>query len=104
MNELFLYDKHGIPIMPGDTLKVFHYVSADRRETRYMYKYVMQTVWRAADPFPLLQISHLNTKDEWYWIAVDGGSLDDYEIVQGYAGVEPGQDYRDRKRKVTRHE
>lgn len=30
-------DKHGIPIMPGDVLKVFHFVGA-RNKRHYMYK------------------------------------------------------------------
>lgn len=93
-----LYDKHGIPILPGDTVKVFHYVAAVRREKRYMYKFASQIVWRAADKAPLLQLSHLNLKDEWYWEIMDGRRLEHYEIVQGYGGVPGGSDYRDRER------
>ena len=98
--EHAVYDNRGIPILPGDTVKVFHYVAAARRETRYMYKFATQVVWGAAEKAPLLQLSHLNLKDEWYWQLMDGRTLEDYEIVQGYGGVEFGQDYRDRPRRV----
>lgn len=93
-----LYDKRGIPILPGDTVKVFHYVAAVRREKRYMYKFASQIVWRAADKAPLLQLSHLNLQHEWYWELMDNRRLENYEIVQGYGGVPGGSDYRDRER------
>jgi hypothetical protein len=95
-----LYDRRGIPIIPGDTVKVFHYVARLRREKRYMFKFAEQVVWRAPDKAPLLKLSHLNANGEWYWQIMDGRVLDDYEIVQGYGGVDAGQDYRDRKRKA----
>lgn len=93
-----VYDKRGIPILPGDTIKVFHYVAAMRREKRYMYKFATQVVWRASDRAPLLQLSHLNLRNEWYWEIMDGRTLNQCEIVQGYEGVGAGQDFRDRPR------
>lgn len=92
-----VYDKRGIPIMPGDTVKVFHYTSV-RREKRYMYKYAGQVVWRASEKRPLLQFIHRNLREEWFLQIMDGRTLSDYEIVQGYEGVPLGHDYRDRKR------
>lgn len=93
-----VYDKRGIPILPGDTVKVFHYVAAVRREKRYMYKFATRVVWTAADKAPLLQLSHLNLKEEWYWEIMDGRTMTDCEIVQGHEGVGAGQDFRDRPR------
>lgn len=94
-----LYDKNKIPILPGDTLKVFHYVAAVRREKRYMYKLVKKVEHRPTGP-PFLHICHLDLTDGYYWQIMDGRVLRDYEIVQGYEGVESGQDYRDRERKI----
>lgn len=37
-----LYDKRGVRIMPGDLLKVFHFVAALRREKHYMYHVVIE--------------------------------------------------------------
>ncbi len=93
-----LYDKHGIPILPGDTLKVFHYVAALRREHRYMYKYVLAVESRGEDKPSLLKISHLNLRNQTYWQIMDNRVLYTYEVVQGFGGVKPGEDYRDRKR------
>lgn len=39
--EIF-YDKLGYQIYPGDLLRVFHFISASRRERRYMYKLVVE--------------------------------------------------------------
>ena len=93
-----LYDKNKIPILPGDTLKVFHYIAARRREKRYMYKFAQKVEPRSSSP-PLLKIGHLDCTSGYYWQIMDGRVLPDYEIVQGYDGVESGYDYRDRKRK-----
>ncbi len=110
-----IYDKKGIPILPGDTLKMFHFIAAHRRERRYMYKFALEIVERneqdqALKP-PLLRISHLNLKgcarfggrdeSEYYWQLMDGRKLEQCEIVQGYGGVMSGQDYRDRPRMKT---
>jgi hypothetical protein len=67
-----VYDERGIPILPGDTVRVFHYTAARRREKRYMFKYATQIVWRAADKCPLLQLRHLNVRDEWFFQIMDG--------------------------------
>ncbi len=99
MNQL--YDKKGIPILPGDTLKVFHFVAARRRERRFMYKFVLEIVPRKHGP-PLLRISHLQEglpKEGYYFQLMDGRVMEDIEIVQGYGGVAGGCDFRDRKRK-----
>lgn len=92
-----LYDKRGIPILPGDTVKVYHYTAALRREKRYMYKFVLSVV-RAPSGTPLMKLSNLDLKGGWYWERMDGRVMPHYEIVQGYKGVSPGCDYRDRKR------
>ena len=87
-----LYDKTGRQIMIGDTLKVFHFAGA-RRKRHYMYKYVEKD--RKGQ---YLQISNLNPDQSYYWEKCDGRFMADVEIVQGYAGVKPGQDFSDRKR------
>ena len=99
MNDYSLYDRNRIPILPGDTLKVFHYISAIRKEKRYMYKWVEEIIPRPTGP-PVLSISHLDIERGHYWKLMNGDILSDTEIVQGYEGVESGQDYRDRERKV----
>jgi len=99
--EHALYDRNGIPILPGDTVKVFHYVAAVRRERRFMYKYVAEIANRNVGA-PMMKWLHLNLKGEWYWMVMDGRVLSDCEIVQGYGGVASGDDYRDRKRKAIK--
>ena len=91
------YDKRGIPIHPGDTLKVFHYVARQRREKRYMYKHVVSL--ERGERVDLLKISHLSFSAGHYFILAGDQVLPDYEIVQGFGGVERGKDYRDRPRK-----
>ena len=97
--EPAIYDKRGIPILPGDTVKVFHFRSRGR--DYYMYKYVVK-VWRHekwGEGVDSLVFSHLNPRNETYFIMRNGQIEPDYEIVQGYEGVVPGQDYRSRKRR-----
>lgn len=92
-----LFDKRGIPIMPGDTLKVFHYISAVRREKRYMYKYVESIEFSGKTNTPLLKILHLSCDlKSYYYQVMDKRIMEEIEIVQGYAGVDSGYDYRDR--------
>ena len=99
MKELVVYDKTGRPILPGDTLKVFHFRASLRREKRYMYKYVTGTHESGKG----LVVSHLNPKGVTYFIVLKGDVLEHVEIVQGYGGVPGGDDFRDRKRiKVKR--
>ena len=93
-----LYDKRGIPILPGDTVKVYHYRAAHRREHRYMYKYALEIAPREGKS-PLLKLSHLNLKSEWYWELMNERVMPEMEIVQGFAGVPRGSDFRDRSRK-----
>ena len=88
-----VYDKTGRQILPGDTLKMYHFRAALRRERRYMYKYV--TGYHANGK--ALEVSHLSLDGRKFWILLDGKIKQDIEIVQGYAGVKPGEDFRDRK-------
>lgn len=93
-----IYDKHGIPIQPGDTVKIFHYVAAIRREKRFMYKLAM-LVEKPRDKISLMKFNHLDLTNGYYWEIMDGKVLPTYEIVQGYGGVPKGCDFRDRIRK-----
>lgn len=80
--------------MPGDTLKVYHFTAALRREKHYMYKYVTRT-----HPSGLaLDVSHLDQSSQGYNIRLDGKVHHDTEIVQGYGGVPLGRDFRNRNR------
>jgi hypothetical protein len=88
-----VYDKNGIPILPGDTLKVFHFVGP-RRQKFYMYKYVKEV--HASGK--ALEVSHLSLDIGSYWLRLDGRTHADIEIVQGYEGVEGGGSFRDRKK------
>jgi hypothetical protein len=97
--DVNLYDRKGIPMMLWDVVKVFHYVAARRRKKRYMYK---QVVGFCKVPLGgVMLLSHLNGTCETYRMLMDGRTLDCYEIVQGYTGVERGQDFTDRPRRKT---
>jgi hypothetical protein len=87
------YDKNGIPILPGDTLKVFHFVGP-RRQKFFMYKFV-----KSVHPSgKALEVLHLSLDGGSYWLRLDGRIHPDYEIVQGYEGVERGGWFKDRKK------
>ena len=91
------YDRKGIPVLPGDTVKVFHYIAAQRKEKRYMYKLAVEIGDRGTRGASLIKFNHLANDDSYYWMLMDGAVHEDYEIVQGYAGVKPGGDFRNRK-------
>jgi hypothetical protein len=82
-------DKNGRQIMPGDTLKVFHYVGS-RRKKYYMYKYVV-TEYEDS-----LLLSHLTPKEEYYHLTKNGEVLQTYEVVQGYG--DKGIHFEDREK------
>lgn len=85
----FLLDKTGREILPGDTLKVFHFIAARRRERCYMHKWVESVVELGEGKTPFLRLSHLSLKrDSHYHERLDGRKLNDVEIVQGYGGDE----------------
>jgi len=87
------YDKNVIPILPGDTLKVYHFTGS-RRQKFYMYKFV-----KSIHPSgKALEVMHLSLDGGWYWMALDGRVHADIEIVQGYEGVKRGGSFRDRKK------
>ena len=96
-----LYDKKGIPILPCDTIKIYHYTDPCRREKRYMYKFVYKVELKGQKTTPLLKIQHLGLPaNQFYYNLMDNSIMKDVEIVQGYGGVkEAGQDFRDRPRK-----
>ena len=81
----FILDRTGREILPGDTLKIFHFVGA-RRKRFFMYKYVESVEkypsWR--DGLDALRISHLDLTGETCLKLRDGKRWLDCEIVQGY--------------------
>ena len=92
-----VYDKHGIPILVGDVLKVFHFIGA-RRKRHYMYKQVVGVMTLGTPPHTgkYLKIDHLSMDpSEYYTQRLDGSILDDYEIVQSR-----GCDHTDRPRTI----
>jgi len=93
----FVLDEKGREILPGDTLKVFHFTGA-RREKFYMYKFVREIVTLGTqNPMPALKIEHLGiskSSSGHYWELQNGRKLAGVEIVQGY-GMD-GLCHRDR--------
>ena len=87
------YDKNGIPILPGDTLKVYHFTGSHKKKY-YMYKYVKE-IHASGNA---LEVLHLSLDGESYWMSLDDRIHADIEIVQGYGGVEIGYNYMDRKK------
>lgn len=71
-------DKNGREIMPGDTLKMFHFLGP-RLKKYYMYKFVKRIV-----KGNLFEISHLNLAGETFTMQIDGKQHDNIEIVQGF--------------------
>jgi len=91
-----LFDKTGREVMKGDTLKIFHFIGA-RRKRHYMYQYVLDRVVTPTG-VNLMKISHLSKdgpESHWHKL-IDGSMVEEWEIVQGFAGVKPGQDFSDR--------
>lgn len=91
-----IYDKNGIPILPGDTIKIYAYTAALRREKVYSYKYVEAIEKRENWKTPMLRINHLSkVEHRYYYMLMTGEKDDSIEIVQGYAG---GQTFKNRRR------
>lgn len=93
-----IYDKNGIPILPGDTIKIYAYTAALRREKVYYYKYVEAIEKRESGKTPMLRINHLSQVEHKYYMLMTGEIDDRVEIVQGYAGVPLGQTFKNRRR------
>ncbi|MFT5452887.1 MAG: hypothetical protein ACI9N9_002385 [Enterobacterales bacterium] len=73
-----VYDKKGIPIEIGDTIKIFHFVGA-RRKKHYMYKHVVGI------KNGRFRLSHLAINiNDCFTLRIDNSVLNDFEIVQGY--------------------
>ena len=90
MGDKFMLDKTGRKIVPGDVLKVFHFIGA-RRKRHYMYKQAIEYRPHPNSAHGYLKISHLSnvggvgsdTIGETYYLELaDGRVLTDYEIVQ----------------------
>jgi hypothetical protein len=94
-----LYDENGIPIFPGDTIRIFHFTSATRRKKYYMYKFVVGSEVHRDSLY--LRISHLNLNGDSYLELLNGRVMTGWEIVQGYEGLPPGEyDFRSRERRA----
>ena len=87
----YAIDKNGIPILPGDTLKVFHFTGARKRQ-HFMYKFVESVEGKR------LVINHLGVGLTEKYTILNSGRYPDIEIVQGYAGVRSGNTFEDRER------
>ena len=100
-------DKKGIPFRVGDVLKVYHFTGA-RRKRHYMYKQITRVQWLGGyggKPKVLhFFVSHLSLKPEsvqfdgGYWIGLNEGQLNDYEIVQS---VKCDHEERDRVKALS---
>lgn len=84
-------DKNGIQILPGDTLKIFHFTGA-RKKRHYMYKFVEYV------DGPRLVINHLAQGLGERYTTLNSGHYPNIEVVQGYAGVRSGLKFSDRKK------
>ena len=96
-DDISLYDKRGIPILPGDVVKVFHYVAWRSRKKIYMYKMVLEIMLRGEALPPLMKFANLPLTRGHYYHIMDGSVLKGYEIV---AGGNNDCDFRDRVRKT----
>ena len=76
-------DKNGREIMPGDTLKIYHFTGA-RRKRHYLYKFVKQILPNNRKEKAYLDIMHLDLSGGSYLMPLDGKLHADIEIVQGY--------------------
>ncbi len=94
----FLLDCKGREILPGDTLKLFHFIGA-RRKRCFMFKWVeaieTRPTWCAG--LDALRISHLNLEGETWLKIRDGSQWMDCEIVQGYGADGTPFDQRPRR-------
>lgn len=95
-----LYDKRGIPILPGDVLEVMHFTSGLNHRKHYMYKHVLEEVILGKEKTaPFLKIGHLSLKDESYHERLDGRVLRHVKILQGFG--KDGLIFTDRERVST---
>jgi hypothetical protein len=74
-------DKNGREILPGDTLKLYHFTGA-RRKKHFMYKFVKEIIHGKTAAF--FSILHLDLAGGSYVMMDDGKRHDDIEIVQGF--------------------
>lgn len=105
MDTSFILDCKGREILPGDTLKVFHFIVA-RRKRCYMYKYVeaveKRPTWR--EGLDALRISHLNVEGGTWLRIRDGQVWQACEIVQGYGAGELPFDERPKREPAPKPE
>lgn len=78
MSTPVIYDCKGIPILPGDVLKVFHFRAPSRREKRYMYKLAMG--WKKG----FMRIKHLSDMKATGYLFSPNEPTDGIEIIEGY--------------------
>lgn len=76
-------DINGRPILPGDTLKVYHFTGT-RNKKHYMYKYVAGVAQLPSWEIPALVINHLHADGGQYMEYLTGKQLVNTEIVQGF--------------------
>lgn len=82
-----LYDKKGRPIMPGDLLKIFHFVAAVRRQKKYMYKLVKE-IHKTSLGAELIVIEHLS-KEKDFFVKVKNNTIwEECEIIQGWDDID----------------
>lgn len=87
-----LRDKKGIPIMPGDLIKVYHFTGA-RKKKHYMYK----IVWVLENKLYAAHCSGIEQKgltlENSYFLSEE--SLGSCEILEGFCG---GRSFDERDR------
>lgn len=98
-----IYDKKGIPVRPGDLIKVYHFTGA-RKKKHYMYKFVWEYTI-AETGKKVLMGNHLEKGLKTDGISIHNsyymtptGVRSDMEIVQGYNNQGDELDFNDRPR------
>ncbi len=99
----FVLDCKGREILPGDTIKVFHFIGA-RRKRHFMYKYIeaieRRETWR--NGVDALRVSHLNLKGKSYLVLRLGQREEGWEIVQGFGSNGTHFEKRPRRKPIEK--
>ena len=79
----YAYDRRGVPIFPGDTLKIYHFTGPGKKRN-YIYKFVESIDGKR------LVINHLGVGLHGKYTMANSGQYQEVEVVQGYGNLPPG--------------
>lgn len=87
MDKKYPLDKKGIEILPGDLVKVFHFIGP-RNKKYFMYKIIHEVDGHlAAAHVHRIYIEGLQWKNSYSLELYRGKQLESYEIIEGYNGL-----------------